>query len=238
MSTRTRTWSKLIPVDHTQVRLAPTKIRDVREDIEERVDGILAGFVNTGATNGLLLARLLTVGTANSLTPGTGTAGAYDIFSLTTGTTIEFFGKDNAGNVTQFTKAGKLMSLVSGDFRTGDILLSSNTGTPLGWTEITATYDGKFIRIGAGTALDTGGADTHTTPSHTLLTAEMPAHTHPIDESKRGGYAALNEFYTVATGGGSPTTFNSDSTGGDGGHTHGAADNVPAYVQVKMYSKD
>lgn len=108
MSTRTRTWSKIIPVDHTQIKLGPTKIRDVREDLEERVDGILAGFVDTGSTNGLLLGRLLTVGTATSVNPGTGTAAAVDIIGLTTGTMTEVVIRNSSGQSTLVSYRGQL----------------------------------------------------------------------------------------------------------------------------------
>ena len=108
MSTRTRTWSTTIPVDHTQIKLGPTKVRDLRTDIEERVDDILAGFVNTGTTNGLLLARLLTVGTATSANPGTGTAAAVDIIGLTTGTMTEVVIRNSSGQSCLVSYRGNL----------------------------------------------------------------------------------------------------------------------------------
>jgi hypothetical protein len=110
MSTRTRTWSTAIPVDHTQIKLGPTKIKDVRTDLEERVDGILAGFIDTGTTNGLLLGRLLTVGTANSSNPGTGSAAAIDVYGMTTGTMTELFCRNSSGNAVQLTYQGKLLA--------------------------------------------------------------------------------------------------------------------------------
>jgi hypothetical protein len=105
---RTRTWSTTIPIDHTQIKLGPTKIRDLRTDLEERVDGILAGFVNTGSTNGLLLGRLLTVGTANATNPGTGTAAAIDIFGMTTGTLTELVIRNSSGHEILATYQGRL----------------------------------------------------------------------------------------------------------------------------------
>jgi hypothetical protein len=53
--------------------------------------------------------------------------------------------------------------------RAGDLLLSSAAATPDGWTDVSATYSDKFIRINA-TALSTGGADT--------LTGNTGDHTH------------------------------------------------------------
>ena len=120
-------------------------------------------------------------------------------------------------------------------YRSGDLLMSSHASPPSGFSDVSVTYADKFIRISSGTPLDTGGSDTHTTPSHVLTVDEMPAHTHTetaVDwkdhtsagnESERGGHDLIED-----TG----------STGGGSGHTHGAADNVPCYIQVKMYSKN
>ena len=101
--------------------------------------------------------------------------------------------------------------------RAGDMLLSSSTTTPDGFTDVSATYADKFIRISA-TALSTGGADTHThavgsftADSHILTTAEMPAHIHTIGEGANlySGYAQfasvinkINDRATSSTGGG------------------------------------
>lgn len=43
--------------------------------------------------------------------------------------------------------------------RTGDLLLSSASSAPDGWSDVSATYADKMIRISA-TALSTGGSDT------------------------------------------------------------------------------
>lgn len=126
--------------------------------------------------------------------------------------------------------------------KSGDLLLTSASSTPDGWTDVTATYSDKFIRINA-TALSTGGADTHThggtTGSHTLTSDEIPAHTHTFNTrySDDGGNTYGN-MRTVA--GTAQETPASSSTGGGSGHTHTitSADNIPAYMTAKMYKKD
>ncbi len=120
--------------------------------------------------------------------------------------------------------------------RSGDLLLSSSGTTPDGWTDVSATYEGKFIKISA-TALSSGTASaTGTSDSHTLTTAEMPAHTHTIS----------NKMENLNSGGAGPNLANAgafsvttDSTGGGGGHTHGITltSVTPAYVSTKMYQK-
>ena len=74
-------------------------------------------------------------------------------------------------------------------FVTGDWIISSVTTAHSGWTNVSATYSNKFIRIN-GTPLTTGGADTHThgvgtytspTSGSTAITeANLPAHTHGV----------------------------------------------------------
>ena len=58
--------------------------------------------------------------------------------------------------------------------RANDMLLSASAVTPDGFTDVSATYEGKFIRVSAS-ALSTGGSNTH---SHTLAEANLPSHTH------------------------------------------------------------
>jgi hypothetical protein len=137
-------------------------------------------------------------------------------------------------------------------FKTGDWIISTVITARAGWTNVSATYSNKFMRINA-TPLTTGGADTHThaagsyasptTGSHVLTTAEMPAHTHSVSiiggDQGYGGASRPDGFLK--------TTSTTDSTGGGGGHTHtggaitgtsASADNVPPYVQVCIFQKN
>lgn len=154
---------------------------------------------------------------------------------------IELFFEDAAGNVQQLTSAGLFLVLGSDAWRTGDKLLSSNTNTPTGWSDISSTYNNNFIRISSGTPLTTGGADTHThtgTSGSTVLdTTQIPAHTHQTTSGQAGGGSHTgSQAWTsgIATYGN-----DSGSTGGGLGHTHtiSSDSNVPVYVQMKMYSK-
>lgn len=117
--------------------------------------------------------------------------------------------------------------------QSGDLLLTSVVAARTGWTDVSATYSGYFIRISSGTALNTGGADTHT---HGAGSYSMPAHSH-------GGATGGVSF----GGGGSLTAGVLDTA-----HTHSistesattitgtsaAGDNVPVYVQCKLYKRD
>jgi len=128
-------------------------------------------------------------------------------------------------------------------FRSGDILLSSNTNTPSGWTDVSTTYGNKFIRISSGTPLDTGGSDSHdhggSTGGHALTVGEIPSHRHggvPGDS----GNAANPGGGHVAEHPPSASCAYTDYAGGGQAHSHtlASANNIPVYVQLRMYKKD
>lgn len=136
----------------------------------------------------------------------------------------------------------------------GDLISSTVNTARTGWTNVSATYANKFMRISA-TPLSTGGADTHThavgsfvsptTGSHTLTATEMPAHTHTFSWGiigAGGSYLDAEDRYAGAT-----DSTTSSSAGSGGGHTHtggaitgtsAAGDNVPAYLTVCIFQKD
>ena len=133
----------------------------------------------------------------------------------------------------QITTASKVAesSIVNYPFKTGDWVLSSVTTARTGWSNVSATYSNKFMRINA-TPLTTGGADTH---NHTLAEANIPAHTHTVPVRNTNDSAGdLANSKSVDSGAGS-TTHTSSSTGSGTAFT---ADNVPAYVQVVIFQKD
>ncbi|KKW12634.1 MAG: Tail Collar domain protein [Parcubacteria group bacterium GW2011_GWA2_49_9] len=114
-------------------------------------------------------------------------ADAGILYSKDVAAKAELHYKDEDGNEIQLTSVGALNG--GSPFVTGDLLLSSVTTAHTGWTNVTATYASKHIRVG-DTVLGTGGSATlaGTTGSHTLSIAEMPAHTH--DVSVYGGFSA------------------------------------------------
>lgn len=117
--------------------------------------------------------------------------------------------------------------------RSGDILLSTISTALNGWTNVSATYSNKFIRINA-TALSAGGSDSHT---HSAGSFQIAAHSH-------GGVTGGAE---VAASG-SNRTFNtatyhhyhniSEQAAATVTGTSASADNVPAYVTLIMFQKD
>lgn len=230
----TRDWSTSGAriLDHSKFKDLPGAARSIMVDLEDRLADILYGFTTTETFLGIKQGRFITIGTGDLDIPtGTGTAAAINVQGKTCSGKVELCTMDADGNEIQITSGGEICVLDNGNWRSGDMLLSSNTGAPSGWTEVSSTYSNKFIRISTGTPLSTGGSDTHTTPSHTLTVAEMPAHSGHAGQPT----VSLGGAQYFAAGG---VWFTDSSTGGGGGHTHDAADNVPAYVTLKMYKKD
>ena len=97
-----------------------------------------------------------------------------------------------------------------------------------GWT-IDATVIDQLLAIKGGSTYVTGGvnAGSWTWPSHTLLTAEMPAHVH--EPGGGGGRFLTSNGNEVGSGGDNygRETYTT-STGGDGGHSHGSTTFRPA----------
>ena len=116
--------------------------------------------------------------------------------------------------------------------RAGDLLLSSAASVPDGWSDVSATYEGKFMRISA-TALSTG-TGLGATDSHTLTVAEMPSHAHTVAVySSQAGNVFVSYASTTSQG-----NVSTSSTGGGEGHTHIITAYVPAFVSSKMFMKN
>lgn len=135
-----------------------------------------------------------------------------------------------------------LVSGTYGAFQPGTLMLFQQTTAPSGWTK-QVTHNDKAFRVVSGTA-SSGGTDAFSTvfartatDSHTLLTAEMPSHTHAQKGYQTGGGSTDAPSYTAFA-----TTFKTltptVSTGGDGGHTHPLTNFDLQYVDIIIASKD
>ncbi len=109
-------------------------------------------------------------------------------------------------------------------FVAGDWITSSVTTARTGWTNVSATYANKFMRIGA-TPLSTGGADSH---SITLITDNLPSHTHSVTT-----YTGSGAFSNVLGGGG--TVISAYAPTYTGSNVAFTSDNVPVYVAVVIF---
>jgi hypothetical protein len=131
-------------------------------------------------------------------------------------------------------------------FPAGTALTFIQTTAPTGWTKST-THDNKALRIVSGSA-GSGGSVPFTTAftsqavsgvvgSTTLITSQMPNHTHTVSGNLVQGIGGGADY---ASGSGGATT--SSSTGGGGSHNHTftgtAIDLAVQYVDAIIATKD
>lgn len=125
------------------------------------------------------------------------------------------------------------------EFASGTSMLFQQTNAPTGWTKNTSFNDyGLRVTSGAvgstpGTAFSTVFAQS-AVGSHTLITSEMPAHTHnlphyplQVGDGTSGGGNAYSSW----------TAEDTSSVGGDAGHTHSIQLTL-SYVDVIIATKD
>lgn len=113
--------------------------------------------------------------------------------------------------------------------------VSTNPNTLYGFGTWVAFGTGRtLVAIDAGqtefdTVEETGGAKTHT-----LITAEMPSHTHPPSGADQFAYTSAIGQVASGTAFGAVNTFNTvtGATGGDGAHN-----NLQPYIVVYMWKR-
>lgn len=216
-----------------------------------------AGLLTTTAapTNGQLLigstgaapVRAALTGTANEITVTNG-AGTITL-DIPTGAILN--------SATATADPGAALGLATKQYvdaqvalliPSGTIMVMQQTSCPSGWTK-GATHNNKALRLVTGTVTTAGsvafttafaaGSIPAATGSHTLTTAESPAHTHdvPAASDTIGAGSSLASPYDSTPVGAATTTT---SSGGGGGHTHTIAGQSldVQYVDVVLCSKD
>ena len=145
--------------------------------------------------------------------------------------------------VTKYQKADGVAVVVTAPtppFASGTRIVFQQTAAPSGWTkDTTAAIDDSILRFVTGSVTPSGGSVAFSTwngqtatGAYTLLTADMPAHTHTL-----GAINAVGGLQGGAQGyvgdGSSPT----GSTGGGGSHSHSLTQNLKYYDAI-IASKD
>lgn len=185
----TRDWENTNPIDHSLNSTWPAEIREVRVDIEDRLDDIMDSF-----TSGDTVTRFNRVPFYNQGSDETGVADSVVCYSKDVSSEAELHCAKEDNDVVQITSAGGLnagaltgtMSTALQDqiYPVGSIYISTvstNPGTLLGFGTWAAWGEGKVI-----VGLDSGDTDFDTSEETggsktvTLTTAEMPAHSHGI----------------------------------------------------------
>jgi len=227
----TRDWLNTNPVDHSLNKNWPGEDRKIRVDIDERLKAQQYGF-STGETNDGIK-RLEFRDQAGD--PGAG-SDVIRVYGKEVSGKTELFAQDEDGNVMQITNGGSPLL----GFRAGDMLLSSSTSAPTGWTDVSATYNNEFIRVSSGATLQTSTmpvqTHAHGMNSHTHST---PNHLHNLySNTSAGGRDTLE---TVAGGAAANTNHIASSGAGTSGAASGDTENAgatTAYRTLRMYQKD
>jgi hypothetical protein len=121
----------------------------------------------------------------------------------------------------------------------GTVMVFNQTTPPVGWVKGTATD--VALRVTNGT-VGTGGTvafetafASKTVATHSLSTAELPAHTHPYKKdhgiNNQAGAAVMSTNTFIAERG---TT---DATGSGAAHGHGSIDLNVSFVDVIIATK-
>ena len=108
-----------------------------------------------------------------------------------------------------------------------NMAVSTNPGTLLGFGTWAAYAEGRvlvgFQSSGTFDALDESlGAETSTTGSHTLITSEIPSHTHTVHDTDHNNTPEHTDTTSSEYGNYSAGSGTTGATGGGGGHTHGS----------------
>ncbi len=213
MTAFTRTWNAAYeaqPADTENISLGASRIRNLKEDIQERleVDHFHAGDTQDGEH------KKLTFG-APIATPANVANKAF-LYGKDVSSKIELFYLDEDGNEVQLTGAGSIAN-----FPSGTKMLFVQTSAPTGWTKDTDQND-KALRVVSGTP-SAGGATAFssvfgsgkTAGATTLTTAQIP-NTVPISS---GGFANITVVQSGTFNVPQSTNVWTQATGGSHNHT-------------------
>ena len=123
----------------------------------------------------------------------------------------------------------------------GTRILFASENVPVGWSLVNDQND-RLLRVTSGVGNGTGGADSpsapintahvHSTPDHTLVEAEVPAHTHTTQTRSTSQGVDGGSGTGTAPG---LTGAASDSFGGGGSHSHGNTGSAGLSFQLQYY---
>ena len=236
MTSFTRTWNAAYeaqPSDTENISLGAGRIRNLKEDIQERleVDHFHAGNTQDGEH------KKLTLG-APIATPAN-VANKMSVYGKDVGGKIELHALDEDGNEVQITGAGAVAA-----FPAGTSMLFYQSAAPAGWTKDTAsTLNNHALRLVSSTAWSGGskGATAFdsvfgsgkTVGGTALSTAQMPSHSHGI-----GGTGAMQTGVSNFRLSPSNSSIgNTKSTGGGNTHDHTLSLDIN-YINMIRCTKD
>ena len=132
---------------------------------------------------------------------------------------------------------------VDGVIPSGTVMLFFQAAAPSGWTKLTS-QNNKALRVVSGAGGGAAGATAFTsvfgagkiTGAHAITIAQMPSHNHVVTRGTVGG-GGLTRISGAVSFIGEISDVSTDSTGGDGTHTHTLSLDLQ-YVDIIFASKD
>lgn len=247
----TRDWDETDPIDHTLNRNWPDEIRDVKEDVADRMTEIIEGFAS-GETVTLVKKLPFKAQSTPSLI-----ADVLQLYGKAVSGKTELHGLDEDNVEHQYTKDGKLnaaelkgvypapasvadlVNLLPLIYPIGTVLtfgVSTNPATLLGFGTWTAIAGKVIVGIDAGqtefdTLDETGGAKTHT-----LATSELPSHSHgeSIPMRNANGWDGSANFVQASSNSGGSGTYTGSTDSAGSGSAH---NNLQPYIVKYVWQR-
>lgn len=237
----TRDMDNTTPINHTLNNTWPSEIRSVKNDVMDRLGGIISGFVSGETVKGILALPFKAVSKPSTI------AAQIQLYGKSVSGKTELHAEDEDGNEIQITSAGSingltaanLMSLVGpliypvGSYYCNDSV-STNPATLLGFGTWSAVAGRVLVGLDAGqTEFDTAGEEGGE-KTHTLTASEMPSHVHTQNGIVYGRASNGSDPYALARSGdgGSAWSQNTGSAGSDAAHN-----NLQPYRTVYMWRR-
>ena len=209
-----------VPANHTTFESQPGYVRNTKTSIRERLQ---LGGMYFPSTHDELAGEYSYLRMANQGSAPAAVATKWMLYVTSAG----LFVREPGGTSIQITST---TGISGSSFVTGDWILSTVTTAHGGWTNVSATYSNKFIRINA-TPLTTGGADTH---SHGIGSYAASVSGTTSAANSPDPFHAGPDAFSISV----PAHVHTFSASASMSGTSASGDNVPAYVQVVIFQKD
>lgn len=219
----TKTWNEDAPAGGDNPRSGDNEIRDFKYAIRERLANDHYFLASEGGVTTIGYHKKSTYMVQGS--NPTAVADTIIGFGKDVSSVCELHTIDENSKVTQLTSGGN----VAGQVPSNAVLLFVGTSCPTGYTDITSTYDDKYLKatVLASAAVETGGSATLDI-SHTHSGGSLSAASPASAGTQRGGdpieAAHINHSHTIS---GSTASGGSSSLA-----------NTPAYAGFLLCQKD
>ena len=213
--------------------------------VEVMYDGTRFQLVNGNSFTNLKLSGTLTVASTLGVTGATTLATSLTGALIGTSGVVSAVAPSTSGNLLTSNGTTWTSTTPTPILASGTRLGFQQTAAPTGWTkDTTAAINDSILRLVTGSVTPSGGSVAFSTwngqtatGAYTLLTADMPAHTHGLgdflaNDTTGGAKPAFTNFDNSGS-----ASYITNSTGGGGSHSHSLTQNLKFYDFI-IASKD